>query len=383
MKKSLIFCVLLICYAGLAFTGCAKKSNTSSVSAVGDTLTLNLPDTFSYVSKCNYCESGDFWTYTYGNNGGFDASGFHFSHNSGFDIYSYWGGFIPAKGADTRCYTANCYAGDTCQCQAANPPCDSVDLQGSWGWIHNQWGVMAGYGLDAAYQRNKCAPYLVAYWDYYSDTQGQYSLEVTLDNDNLFQPLEVYICNHPWPFWGNRCGDGFARPLTEATDYFNLIITGYDIDELETGAITDTLARGTGSDVIQNINWHPVDLSNFEEYTYKLVFTMESTDEDPQYGPNTAVYFCMDKLKVVDKGAAPAALRAKAAAAAKPAVEVVDGMTLHSHKGGVVTVYDANGKEVLKATLKAGEDKLDLSKLPAGEYRVRHGHKSIPVKKTN
>jgi hypothetical protein len=242
---------------------------------------------------------------------------------------------------------------------------------------------MAGHGLDSIYQESQTAPYLVAYWDYYSDTQGQHSLEVTLADGSLFKPVEVYICNHPWPYWGNICGDGFASPLDSLGAYFSLKITGYDDEGGLTGSKEDTLAQGTGTGVNQSINWHPVNISSFISYTKKLVFTMESTDADPVYGPNTAVYFCMDKLKVVKQQGSSKAPSAKVTKAGKQAIEVTDHIALTSHKGGVVTVYDNKNKEVLRVTVKAGKDRIDLSKLPAGEYRVRHGHKSIPIKKVN
>jgi hypothetical protein len=77
---------------------------------------------------------------------------------------------------------------------------------------------------------------------------------------------------------------------------------------------------------------------------------------------------------------AGAAKASKAPKAAETAVEVKDYFPLISHTGGEVIVHDAKGKVALKTTLKAGE-KVKLSKLPAGEYRLRHGHRSIPIKK--
>jgi hypothetical protein len=116
---------------------------------------------------------------------------------------------------------------------------------------------------------------------------------------------------------------------------------------------------------------------------------MESTDEliigDINYGPNTAVYFNMDKLKVTKTGGVASnvssvALRNEKMTNTIKAVEVTDYFPVKSHSGGIVTVYDTKGKEVLKTTVKAGE-KINLSKLPAGEYRLQHGNKLIPISK--
>jgi hypothetical protein len=116
---------------------------------------------------------------------------------------------------------------------------------------------------------------------------------------------------------------------------------------------------------------------------------MKSTDElvigDTNYGPNTAVYFCLDKLKVAKTGgvAAVSAVAQKAKVKStnvlKP-VEITDYFPVKSYSGGNVTVYDAEGKEVLKTIIEAGK-KINLSKLPAGEYRLQHGNKQIPINK--
>jgi hypothetical protein len=141
----------------------------------------------------------------------------------------------------------------------------------------------------------------------------------------------------------------------------------------------------------QSPDWISVDLKklfNADNDSIKyLYFTLKTTDEDPQWGPNTAVYFCLDKLKVVkQEGTASSGTLAQKAKVrtvepgAKGALEVTDHFPIASHTGGEVLVYDTNGKEVLKTTVKAGE-KPNLSKLPKGEYRLRHGHKHIPFKK--
>jgi hypothetical protein len=382
-KQYLIFCFTL-----------AVAMNLVS-NAAAQTLTLNLQaDTFTYVSPCDYCEGGKFWTETYGNTTGFNSSGFHFSHNSGFDIYSYWGGFTPAWGADTRSYTVNSYNSDTvCYCQAADAPCDLTDLSGSNAWVHNQWGCMAGYGLDSvsidsAYEKSNCAPYLVAYWDYYSETKGEYSLEITLQNTRTpaFYPQEVFISNHPWPYHGNICGDGFAHPFNKQGDHFYLWIHGIAADGTgNEDSIKVKLAVYDSTGLHQINKWQQVDLTSLSEGigdVQSLYFTMESTDNYPPYGPNTAVYFCLDKLKVIvaDSKKQPAVKKNKTKFA-KPAIEVNDYLPVTAHTGGNVIVYDSANKEVINTAVGAGESKVDLSKLPAGKYRVRVGHKSIPVVK--
>jgi hypothetical protein len=268
---------------------------------------------------------------------------------------------------------------------------------------------MAGGGLNSSYQVVKGAPYLLAYWGYHMEPEwwhmhfGDIPPEpmhcltanvVNAAGDTvLFAPEEVYICNHPWPYYGNLYGDGFACPLNRPGDYFILKITGIDSDGEDIKTIVDTLAIYDPSapySVRENSNWHKVDLTDLGEEVKTIYFTMETTDADPQWGPNTAVYFCLDKLKVNKQDVTPqkavaAKTRAvqKAKTPAQPkAMEVKDYFPKASHTGGDVWVYDAQGNEVLKTTVKAGE-KINLSKLPAGHYRLRHGHGHIPFKKVN
>jgi hypothetical protein len=114
--------------------------------------------------------------------------------------------------------------------------------------------------------------------------------------------------------------------------------------------------------------------------------SMTSTDElvigDTNYGPNTAVYFCLDKLKVTKTGGTQTktVLKTSVADRTVKALEVTDYFPAPSYAGGEVVVLNAKDMEVLKTTVKTGE-KIDLSKLPVGEYRLIHGHKHIPIKK--
>jgi hypothetical protein len=251
---------------------------------------------------------------------------------------------------------------------------------------------MAGGGLSSTspVTATKGVPYLIAYWDYFSDGSidpNSHSLQIKLNGDSLFTPNEIYICNHPWPYYGNINGDGFARPF-HSGDYFDLIIHAIHANNTES-TYTCNLARYVGR-LIQLASWTRVPLADSLGTNVKsLYFTMKSTDEliidGVNYGPNTAVYFDMDKLKVTKTGGAAtgattAALRKAKAKSTPKTVKVTDYFPVKSHSGGEVIVFDEKGKEILRTKVEAGE-KINLSKLPAGEYHLRHGHKLIPVTK--
>lgn len=343
---------------------------TWSVSA--QTLTLDISSspiwTDSVTGNPANCLGGGFWDDTYGNTTGFQIGSFKFTHNSGFDIYSYWGGFTTGANGDSRCYNSNC-------------PSQVCGGSGSEGWIHNQWGVKAGGGLSSTspITATKGLPYLIGYWDYFSETGGNRSLEIKLNGDSLFTPQEIYICNHPWPYYGNIYGDGFARPLNQNGDYFKLYIHAIHANNSH-DSIEWLLAEYDGT-LYQPSNWEQVSLSGLGTNVKSIYFTLETTDAG-EWGPNTALYFCLDKLKVTKTGGVATSSSAKVkAVTASFKYEVTDKMKLNSYTGGAVTVYDAKGKKVLETSIKAGSDTIDLSMLPAGEYRVRHGHKAIPIKK--
>lgn len=267
----------------------------SAGGAAAQTLTLDLQ---AYPKDT---VAGGYWSATYNEDSTAIRFGeFVFSHSAGWGGI-YWDGFTYATNGDLRQY------GTPCPVQ----PCDSVH-GGSQSWIDHQWGVMAGGGLTTPPTTVKGAPYLVGYWGYYEEMFGSgHSLEVSLADNSLFSPQEVWVCNHPWPYWGNIYGDGFARPFHEG-DYFKLKIHAVKYGGAQ-DSIEWTLAEFNSS-LEQSPDWQQVSLDGLfdgdNDSIQYLYFTMESTDEliigNENYGPNTAVYFCLDKLKVTKTGNAPA-----------------------------------------------------------------------------
>ena len=238
------------------------------------------------------------WTETYSNNYPFiQFNNFKLTHNiggtAGTDVgggMSYWDGFTYCISGDQTDYGSN---------------------GSSVGWVANQWGCMAGGGIKTDGNGNvlkdgsgkviaeQGIPYLVAYWGYYMEMfNGEDPcLRVHFNDGKSYEAVGVYICNHPWPYYGNIHGDGFARPFAEG-DYFRLRIHGFNEQMEDIGTtVVHTLAEYKNGKLTQSTNWEWVDLSALGKVS-GIYFTMETTDSDPTYGPNTAVYFCMDKLQV-------------------------------------------------------------------------------------
>ena len=337
-------------------------NSTDSCVLSGGIYCLNWKDTLG-VPPTNHpdmpvCGTGGFWAGTYDGNVNWILadSNFLLEHWGGFDIYTYWGGFTSGSNGDSLNYGASC------------PGVEVPD--NSTGWICNQWGVMAGGGIKDTVAPNyvnvkKGFPYLISFGS------GQ---EIKLKGNADFVPVGVWICNHPWPYWGNICGDGFARPLDSIGDYFLLKIYS-DADECP---IVDTLFwRYSKTKVTNPKNWHYVDLTKLDNVTQTLYFVLESTDTG-QYGMNTAAYFCMDKLTVntnIDRKSV--AVEKKAAKQPKKLVnEFGDFLTVSTHVAGEAVLYNAKGQVALKVALKVGSNRLDTKKLPMGSYTMVHHYRT-------
>jgi hypothetical protein len=373
-KLSLLKAACLVLFLGLLVGNAGAQTS----------LTLDLSDS-TYTNWTDTCPasgpgcSGGYWKNTYNENVDSLRFGkFILSHSSAYEG-TFWAGFTTGCNGDNFNYTLPCLV----------PPCyeDSTHTA-SQGWVCNQWGVMAGGGLVGMQPYvQQGAPYLIGYWDYYSDglNPNSHSLEVRLADNALFTPKEVYICNHPWPYYGNIQGDGFARPLTDFGEgaHFDLIIHAVKADDTET-SFTVPLAVVKNGDVSQYPIWQQIPFPPRLSDTKLLYFTMYSVDTLAGYGPNTAVYFNMDKLtvEVTGKTATSPTVQKAQTLATPQMIHVTDYFPLTSYTGGDVVVYDAKGKEVWRTTVKAGE-KINLSKLPSGDYRLRHGHRVIPFKKVN
>ncbi len=249
------------------------------------------PERFELVIPKGY------WTQTY-NDKDFsfiDFSTFSFSHLAGGPGSSYggyyWDGFT------------YCTSGDSTNYQSA----------GSQGWVSNQWGCMAGGGIktdslgvvlrdgSGKVITQPGIPYLLGFWGFFAEAPGSHSLQTIFNDGKAYRVQGMYVANSPWPYYGNINGDGFARKLDREGDYFKLIVHGLDKELNETGKqVEHYLARFENGELHQSRNWEWVDLSPLGEIG-GLYYTMASTDTDPVYGPNTAMYFCMDKLQVQRK----------------------------------------------------------------------------------
>ena len=190
----------------------------------------------------------------------------------------YWDGFCPAIGGDQTDY----------------------GQPGSSGtWTTNFGGCMAGGGCvinaDGSVTADPNQPYFVAYYSSWA-YEGPSNQVMFMDKDGntTFEPVGVYVCNHPWPYYGCEHGDGFGRPFVEG-DYFELTAHGVAADGGET-TVSMNLVEFVNGELHAANDWTFFDLSSLGEVE-SVYFTLNSTDVG-DYGMNTAAYFCMDKFQV-------------------------------------------------------------------------------------
>jgi dTDP-4-dehydrorhamnose reductase len=109
---------------------------------------------------------------------------------------------------------------------------------------------------------------------------------------------------------------------------------------------------------------------------------MESTDEFEGYGPNTAVYFSLDKLQVIDNSVTiPTKINDLTAEISVYPNPFAESIIVNTTSEGKVTVYDLSGRVVLSATVQAGENKINTSTLNKGVYILKQGLNTVKIVK--
>lgn len=167
-------------------------------------------------------------------------------------------------------------------------------------WAEHQWGCMAGGGIDSLGKLVRGAPYLVAYWGYNYEEEYMRSLQVDFADGETHRPIGIWVCNHPWAYYGIIHSDGFAHSFADNGAQFNLIIHGLDEEGKEAGMpIVHHLAHFHDNALDISSEWQWVDLSSLGQVN-AVYFTMESSDVSGVLGMNTAAYFCLGGMEILE-----------------------------------------------------------------------------------
>jgi len=192
----------------------------------------------------------------------------------------YWDGFCPAIGGDMTDY----------------------GQPGSGGtWTTNYGGCMAGGGCvigeDGTVTADPDQPYLVAYYSAWAyEGPSTQVMFMSANGKTTFEPVGVYVSNHPWAYYHCKDGDYGTTPFEEG-DYFELTAVGVAADGVET-PVSMNLAEFVDGEFHAVTDWTFFDLSSLGEVE-SVYFTMNSTKTN-SYGVVTPLYFCMDKFQVND-----------------------------------------------------------------------------------
>lgn len=264
--------LLSVLFAALCFVPFLSLSATESGTIVLDLASPLNPEKFEFNDKGVWTETYNDNDYTY-----WESQIFMFSHLAGGPGSSFggisWDGFTVSRNAD-----------DTKQSD----------------WVSNQWGCMAKGGItsvdNGVVSVSSERPYIVGNYSAWTDK----CLSIMFNDGNAYTALGVYVSNHPWPYYGNIYGDGYASAMTKDGDYFKLTAHGVDAEGNEK-TLDFYLARYKDGELKQSKGWEWFDLSGLGEVE-EIYFTMDSSDSG-NFGMNTAGYFCMDRFTV--KGSSP------------------------------------------------------------------------------
>ena len=112
----------------------------------------------------------------------------------------------------------------------------------------------------------------------------------------------LYVANSTYAALSMKNGDQFAKKFGGDSgndpDYFNLVMTAYDIEDFKVGIATIGLADYTNPDNNQDYianTWTKIPLDGFG-YLKKIAFSFTSSDTSI-YGINTPKYACIDNIR--------------------------------------------------------------------------------------
>lgn len=286
MKKISFFCLIYLLFFALSM----GATDTIRLNMQADLASFPLDNDGKWIhTYSDYYPSLDFGDY------------FSFAHmrhylgggNPSTEDMAYWDGFTVCTNGDNADYG---YSGS------------------STFWVEHQWGCMAGGGIDSLGQLVKGAPYLVAYWGYNYEEEYMRSLQVDFTDGETHRPLGIWVCNHPWAYYGIWHDDGFAHSFADNGAAFKIIVHGLDEEGKEAGMpIPVTLASFHDNKLDISSDWQWVNLSSLGQVN-GIYFTLESSDMSQGLGMNTAAYFClggMEILEHVDEIPRPAGMEAE------------------------------------------------------------------------
>lgn len=318
----------------------------------GDVITLDLTQS---TTPLTFDEDSGAWTGTFDDEAGsIDSQVFSFVHSS-MSEWATWWGFTASNSANNVCRD------NTIKYQYSNMAEGGIALaeDGSIALDDNGAPVVSAD-----------VPYLVAYYSSYMSARP---VDMAFADGKAYEAVGVYVNLSSYPYYSIEQGDSYCRAFHNG-DRYALTIHGVASDESER-TVEVPLATFDNGDITINRTWKYVDLSSLGEVN-ELYFTLTTTDMG-DWGANTPMYFCLDKLMVKPAAGSTSAIatvgRPNAAAIGydrATATVSIDG-------ADYAAVYDTAGRRV--AATEAAS--LSIASLPAGVYVVKAGNSSLKIVK--
>ena len=336
MRKSILSLAAAVCAA----VSCAYAAEQSPI----------ILDLSKSTTELSFNAENGSWTGTYDDDAeSIESQCFSFLHSAIAEWKTWWG------------FTASNSANDA-------KPENTLDHQWSnmakGGILLNEDGTVKldDFGAPAV---SADMPYLVGFYSPYMSARP---VDVVFNDGKLYDPQSVYINLNSYTFYSILLGDGYARAFTN-NDQLTLTIHGVADDETEK-TVDVSLASCSNGDLTTARGWKFVDLTPLGTVN-ELYFTITTTDTG-DYGANTPLYFCLDKLCVTPAEGSAAGIVAEGNAAISYD-RALKTVTLSG--ADFAAVYDSLGAKVFQTDGKS----FSIASLPAGVYVVKAGNSSIKI----
>ncbi len=312
-----------------------------------DVITLDLSKA---TTKLEFNAETGAWTETYTNDATtIESQCFSLVHHANSEWLTWWG-FTASNSYD------NTRPENTLKFQFSN--------MAPGGIVLNEDGTVK-MGDDDMPVTDKAMPYAVGYYSsYYADQPVQ----IAFNTGKSYEPVGAYFNLTSYPYYCLEFGDAYARAFHNGD---KLTVTAHGVAADQTEKTVDfQLASYTNGNLTINRSWMYVDLSELGAVN-EIYFTLTTTDVG-EYGPNTPLYFAMDKLMV--KEATSGALNMPS---------VGQATISYDRAAHIVRISGADFAmitDVAGATLMSGDSaEFDISGLGAGIYIVRAGNSTLKI----
>ena len=180
----------------------------------------------------------------------------------------------------------------------------------------------------------------------------------------------MWVTNGAWTRYCVLNGDGLSGPFGTG-DYLKVIVTGYSVDDEQTGTAEFYLADYRSENEAEHYaldTWEWMDLSGLGKIQY-FEISMETTKANA-YGPTTPMYTCIDDINTSEDFTA--GIRSAQHLSSFGVTASAGSLSISNPERSAVSVYTLDGRKVYSTT------DVDASvTVASGLYIVTDGNRSV------